>query len=90
MFIMRNIKIIECSDIDEKYNYLEVFIVGDKVPFLDVSIDEDERLSFVFKKEVDLMYGDLIYILNYAKDYMVKNIENEKFFEEVIMKSDGI
>lgn len=81
---MNNLKIEIVASIDFKYPYMEVFLKGNKNPFLDIGITDDKQLSFKFyasKEDIDLKLEELQYLLNEATIFLPKAIANEEFYE---------
>ena len=50
---MKNIKIEEVSDLNMAYNYLEIFVNNNILPFLEVSINENKELVFTYLNTKD-------------------------------------
>jgi hypothetical protein len=80
---MINARIEEVGDINSNYPYLEVFLHGDKSPFLEISISDAKELSFKFyvsSRDIFITLEDWEYILSAAKEYFPRVLKNEDDF----------
>ncbi|MBL7785323.1 MAG: hypothetical protein JNM36_05415 [Chitinophagales bacterium] len=84
---MANIRVEIIFSACTKYDYLEVFQEGVTDPFLDISVSEEKKLVFTlypFKINTVLSVDDWENILNKAKSFLPKAIEDEERFQENI------
>lgn len=73
------IKIEEVGDVNNEYNYLEVFFEDSVEPFLDIGVSEERKLVFKFyksNKEFFLDVEEWEVILDRAKKFLPIALQN--------------
>ncbi|MCI5125463.1 MAG: hypothetical protein D3925_13560 [Candidatus Electrothrix sp. AR5] len=81
---MGTLHYVKASDIEYNYCFLEVFKNRAEVPFMDIRISDDKKLSlFIYdnQQNISLSIDEWSEIYNKAMSFYKAEIENEDAFE---------
>jgi hypothetical protein len=87
---MTDLKFEKVGDINFTYPYIAVYKNDSPNPFMDIGINDDKQLEFLFYEssgELKLSIEEMQEILRVANDFLPKAIADEESFQKFMKNS---